>query len=171
MQRALAKAALRRDREREAAARGERPDGKAVEWYDRIVPDDEFSRYQSTLKVTGLLCDVSLFISGSNANPSQPLLGLKIDPKEAFFATKPPHTGTPWHISVGFCSDFGPSSAEEVAFVQEFSRPREVRLLIRKVIWNGITYLRSDDPIASHPIVKAFHASSFYRNRPLHITF
>ena len=149
----------------------ERPDGEEVPWGTRAVDDESFKQHQENIRTNGLNAKISLFISGNNANQDSALIGLKIEPLEPIMTTKPPYTGTPWHISVGFTNDDGTLSKEATAFIGKYLQPKTVRLKIREVRWNAVTYLADDDSLVLDPIIHDFHQSSYYKDKPLHISF
>ncbi len=157
--------------EREQAALQNRPWGAGVRWQKRAMDNDVFAQHQLDLKKNGLLARISLFINAKNDNPNNVLIGLKIVPQEPIMTLLPPWTGTPWHISIGFSNDDGSLSPEALAFINKYNTTRDLRLKIHYVGDNAVTELAYDDPIASDPIVRAFHDSSWYHDRPYHITF
>ncbi len=157
--------------EQEQAKLGKRPDGATVPWDDRAVHEDLFANYQYTLPWTGIDAELSLYISGNNAYPNNALIGLKVEPKEAIMTYRAPYLGTPWHISVGFSNDDGSLSDEAIAFITKYQKPRRQRLEIEKPRWNAVTDLKANDDLVLDPVVRAFHQSSYYKHKDLHITF
>jgi hypothetical protein len=157
--------------EREQARLGNRPDGEEVPWGSRAVHTAQYEEHQRELPQKGLRVKISLFISGNNAFPGYALIGLTIVPLEAIMTFRAPYLGTPWHISVGFSNEDGSLSREASAFIEKFLTPQEVHLKIKNVAWNAVAYLADDDSITSDPVVKSFHQSSHYSQKPLHITF
>ena len=157
--------------EREQARLGKRPEGSAVSWEERATHEDVFAQHQWDLPTTGLRAKLSLWISGNNDYPDNALIGFKVEPQQPIMTFRAPYVGTPWHISVGFSNDDGSLSAEALAFISKYSIPREVTLRIKEVRWNAVTDLADNDPIVSDPIVHAFHQSSYYRRKAIHITF
>ena len=142
-----------------------------VPWEERAVNNESFEQYQDKIRTNGLNAKISLFISGSNSYENSALIGLKIEPLESIMTTKPPYIGTPWHISVGFTNDDGSLSEQAVAFIEKYLVPKTIRLQIREVSWNAVTYLADDDSLVQDPIIQAFHKSSYYKDKPLHISF
>ena len=157
--------------EQEQAKLGKRPDGATVPWDDRAVHEDLFANYQYTLPWTGIDAELSLYISGNNAYPNNALIGLKVEPKESIMTYRVPYLGTPWHISVGFSNDDGSLSDEAIAFITKYQKPRRQRLEIEKPRWNAVTDLKANDDLVLDPVVRAFHQSSYYKHKDLHITF
>ena len=157
--------------EMEQARIRQRPDGEEIPWETRAVNNESFQQHQDNIRTNGLNARISLFISGNNAYPNSALIGFKIEPLEPIMTTKPPYTGTPWHISVGFTNDDGTVSKEATAFIEKYLQPKTVHLKISKVSWNAVTYLADDDSLVVDPIMQAFHQSSYYKDKPLHISF
>ncbi len=157
--------------EQEQAKLGKRPAGAAVAWEDRAVHDNLYANYQYTLPWTGIDAELSLFISGSNEYPNNTLIGLKVVPKQAIHTYRAPYLGTPWHISVGFSNDDGSLSNEALAFITKYHKPRRQTLTVQEPRWSAVTDLRADDVLVLDPIVRAFHQSSYYKHKELHITF
>ena len=160
------------EQERQAAKDGYRNQHSEREWYDRAPPDDVFETRKREIENQGIQVVISLWVSGSESNPDDPLIGFQVRPLNGqhMVLDRPPAYGTPWHISVGFAKN--PPSPEQRAFMRRFAHPRIVRLRFSEIKWNGVATLDPErDPIASDPVVKAFHASDpWYADRPLHIS-
>ena len=154
-----------------AAKRGQRPQiPDDPDWsLRRAPPDDEFERRKQKISCKGLLCKVLLWTSGNNAYPENPLIGLKVIPLEQAVTNAPALHTKDWHISVSFRD---PKNAHlERAFAKKYKEPKVLRLWFSRIGHNAVSELHHRDPIASDPIVQALHQASYYRNRPLHVTF
>jgi len=154
-----------------AAKRGQRPPvPDDTDWsLRRAPPDDEFERRKQKISGNGLLCKVQLWTAGNNAYPENPLIGLKVVPLEQAVTNAPALHTKVWHISVAF-KDKKNESLER-AFAKKYKEPKVLRLWFSRIGHNAVSELHHRDPIASDPIVQALHKASYYRNRPLHITF
>jgi len=154
-----------------AAQEGKRPElENDTDWYGRAPQDEEFQQRKQQIEDRGLLCRVLPWVSGMNAYPDEPLLGLQVVPLEEALTNAPATHSKVWHISVAFHST--ENKELESAFIARYSAPRRVCLRFNRIGWNGVSDLDPVwDPIASDPVVKNLHQASYYRLKPLHVTF
>ena len=163
--------AKRIEAEKKAASAGYRQEHAARTWEERAPSDEVFEQRKEELKSQGIQAAVGLWVSGNEQYPDSPLIGLEVRPmsRPHMILNRPPSYGTPWHISVGFASN--PPTAEQEAFTKKYAHPRVLTLYFHYINDKGYAELDPDkDPIASDPVVKAFHKSSYYSYKELHIS-
>ena len=173
---------LRRDRQNWF---GKKPEGEWADIADRYRPGVEthegWWNFMDNMN-NQLRCKVKAeYLTPVTTYPDEPLLAIVVEPLQDMPTTRPAHSETPYHISIGFYSTkYGPikdgSAVNRANYKKALERIQRNYAEWQPVILTGhpqggTWVLNDDSPVKNDPDIQFVHANSQYWDRGIHMTW
>ena len=164
---------------------GKKPEGEWADIEDRYRPGVETNEgwwdFMDNMN-NQLRCRIKAeYLTPDKRWPNEPLLAVVVEPLQDMPTTRPAHSETPYHISIGFYSTkYGPikdgSAVNRANYKKALERIQRNYAEWQPVILTGHSQggtweLNANPPIANDPDIQFVHANSQYWDRGIHMTW